>query len=114
MTELSNLDVQKLEEYWMKYGKYKNQLQFAKENNLPVEKEEQHYRTLQNIVSAIEKVYNQSNEDARTLINMRYWDKDNTFYDWEEIADKLFISRSKTLRKRKLILHETAKYMGWI
>ena len=74
---------------------------------------DKNYKHLQNIVSSIEKVYSALDDDMQTIVNMRYWDKEGVF-EWEDIADKLYISRSKVLRKRNLLIDKTAERLGWM
>lgn len=37
----------------------------------------------------MEDLYNELDEDMRTIVDMRYWDTDGC-YEWEDIADKLY------------------------
>jgi len=45
---------------------------------------------------------------------MRYWDEENNCYEWEEIADRLNMSRSKVLRLRNGLLDDMADKIGWV
>ncbi|MGE7020432.1 transcriptional regulator [Solibacillus cecembensis] len=72
------------------------------------------YQHLQNIVHIIEKLYSELDDDLKTIVDMRYWDIGNNCYEWEEIADCLYMSRNKVLRKRNALIDETAKRIGWV
>lgn len=140
-TALNRHDIQKLEEFWSKHKENKRQLKFREfeilsphqeevdvnasikapygvsnttERNAFLLSEDRLYQNLKQIVQAVELLYQESDEDTRRIIDMRYWDKENNCFEWEEIADKLYISRSKVLRKRNSLLDETAKRIGWV
>lgn len=140
-TALNRHDIQKLEEFWSKHKENKRQLKFREfeilsphqeevdvnasikapygvsnttERNAFLLSEDRLYQNLKQIVQAVELLYQESDEDTKTIVNMRYWDNENNCFEWEEIADKLYISRSKVLRKRNSLLDETAKRIGWV
>jgi len=71
------------------------------------------YQNLKRIIKAVEDLYRDLDEDMRTIVDMRYWDKDGC-YEWEDIADKLYISRHKVLRKRNILIDKTAERIGWV
>jgi RinA family phage transcriptional activator len=137
---LSRIDIQKIEEFWLNHKENKKQLKFREwellnpsqeqDENIggsssgfisnPTERnairllEDKLYQNLKVIIRTIENLYNELDEDTQMIVDMRYWDKENNCYEWEEIADKLFISRSKVLRKRNHLIDETAKLIGWV
>lgn len=140
-TTLNRHDIQKLEEFWSKHKENKRQLKFREfeilspyqeevdmnsdikvpygisnptERNAYLLSQDRLYQNLKQIVQAVEELYGNSDEDTKTIIDMRYWDSENNCYEWEEIADKLYISRSKVLRKRNSLLDETAERIGWV
>lgn len=53
-------------------------------------------------------------EQLKQIVDLRYWGDRNECYEWEEIADKLYYSRSKVLRKRNNLVDETAARIGWV
>lgn len=67
---------------------------------------------LQNIVDAIESVYNQLPVGKQKLIQMRYWTKPQLL-NWDGVADKLHISRRTALNWRDEIVIATAIKTGW-
>lgn len=139
-TALNKHDIQKLEEYWVNYKDIKKMVQFREWEllNPSVEEEEnvgssrglsiskpteskaltlaqdRYYQNLTHIIKVVEQLYSEVDEDTQKIIDMRYWDDNNDCFEWEEIADKLFISRSKVLRKRNNLIDDTAKRIGWV
>ena len=136
--KLSQAQNKLIEEYWMNIDDYRKKLKFreweltenktvdtniggGKSNRISdttgnkaiLLSSDENYQHIQKIISAIEKTYSSLDEDMQTIVNMRYWDKDGV-WEWEEIADKLYISRSKVLRKRNLLIDKTAERLGWM
>lgn len=75
--------------------------------------EDRQYQNLKATIEVIGKVYANCDEEEKKIIEMRYWDKKEAF-TWEEIADELYMSRSKVLSKRNYIIDKTAEGLGWI
>lgn len=137
MSKLSAVQNKTIEEFWMNIDDYRKQLKFREwellnphqeheqvgsrgnkisdttGNRAIILAEDKNYQYLQNIVNSISKLYADLDDDMKTIVNMRYWDKDGV-YEWEDIADKLYISRSKVLRKRNLLIDKTAERLGWM
>ena len=138
MSKLTVAQSKTIEEYWSDIPSLKQQLKFREweltENKKNDENigggrssnisdttaqkamllaEDEKYQHLKKIVNAIEQIYETIDDDMRTIVNMRYWDKEGV-YEWEDIADKLYISRSKVLRKRNLLIDKTAEKLGWM
>ena len=139
MTALSNsVDIKKLESYWIEHEQNKKKLLYRKWELLnpiveanesgisssaiskPTERDasrladDKYYQRLKDITHAVEQIYNELDDDTRTIVDMRYWDKEGNCYEWEDIGDKLFMSRNKVLRKRNILIDETAKRIGWV
>lgn len=136
--KLTQAQCKTIEEYWTNIGDYRKQLKFREweltENRTVDENigggkvnrisdptaakaaaliQDERYQNYSKIIRAIEQTYATVDEDLRTIVSMRYWDK-NDVYEWEDIADKLYISRSKVLRKRNLLIDKTAERLGWL
>ncbi|WP_339262046.1 transcriptional regulator [Lysinibacillus sp. FSL K6-3209] len=138
MTSLSRSEVQTIEKYWIDYEVYKKKLKFREWELLHPQNEQgemvggrsntisdttakkatvlandAYYQNLKRIIKTVEDLYRDLDEDMRTIVDMRYWDKDGC-YEWEDIADRLYISRHKVLRKRNILIDKTAERIGWV
>lgn len=113
MTKLSKIDIQKIEEYWKGHEANKQKLKSLEQDSLATV-DEMLYSNLKNITQSIDLLFPTLDEDLQTIVNMRYWDINNNCYEWEEIADTLFISRYKAMRKRDVLIDKTASLIGWI
>ena len=138
MTKLSAVQNKTIEEFWTNLNDYKKQLKFRewelleskrddsnngggrsnKVSDTTAQKamilaEDTRYQHLKNIVNTIEQLYKDLDEEAKIIVDMRYWST-SEFFEWEEIADKLYMSRNKVLRKRNILIDETAKRIGWV
>ena len=67
---------------------------------------------LEEIVGAIERVYEQLPDDYKRLIELKYWTKPQLL-TWDGIADKLHISKRQAMRWRDEIVYSIAKVLGW-
>lgn len=114
MERFSKYDIEKIEEYWINHKEHKEQMKYL-EHEISQGKEEKQklYQRLKVISEAIDELYSTFDEDLKTIVDMRYWYKYHAA-DFEEIADILFMSRSKVLRKRNLLISKTAQLTGWI
>lgn len=116
MERFSKYDIEKIEEYWINHKEHKEQMKYLEhemsQGNAKEEKQKL-YKNLKIISEAIDNLYATFDEDLKTIVDMRYWYKYHAA-DFEEIADKLFMSRSKVLRKRNLLISKTAQLIGWI
>lgn len=138
MSKLTTAQAKTIEEYWLNLEDLKHQLRFREweltENRSTDENigggkgnkisdttgqkaillaEDEKYQHYKKIISTIDYIYRHADDDMKTIVNMRYWDKDGV-YEWEDIADELYISRSKVLRKRNLLIDKTAERLGWM
>lgn len=71
-------------------------------------------RKLQNMerfVHAIETVYEQSTDEHKRLIRLKYWTKPQT-RTWEGIAQELNVGRMTAFRWRKEIVYAIAELLG--
>lgn len=67
---------------------------------------------LEEIVGAIERVYERLPDDYKRLIELKYWTKPQLL-TWDGIADKLHISKRQAMRWRDEIVYSIAKVLGW-
>lgn len=138
MPTLSRSEIQTIEKYWIEYEQYKKKLKYREWELLHPFNEggelvggrsntisdttakkamkltnDAFYQNLKRIILTVEDLYKELDEDMRIIVDMRYWDKDGC-YEWEEIADKLYMSRHKVLRKRNILIDKTAERIGWV
>ena len=138
MKKLSDAQCKLIEEYWTDIDEYRKNLKFrewelmdspitdtntggCKANTIsdPTARkaillaEDERYQNIKRVINAIDHTYNTLDDDLKTIVNMRYWDKDDV-HEWEDIAEVLFMSRNKVLRKRNLLVDKTAERLGWL
>lgn len=143
---ISKSRVAMLEHYWINYQDLKKQREYRKYELLYVEKDnnfgasknrrvnkptesqviklmnDRKYSNIDNIITAIEEIYNKCDEYEKFIIENRYWNNNIEVYEWEDIAHALtklrsgeeIISRYAVLRKRNHILDKFAEIIGWI
>ena len=75
--------------------------------------EDKNYQHLKNIITTLEQLYKELDHDQKTIVDMRYFDKTEC-YEWQNIADKLYMSTYRVLRKRNALIDETARRLGWV
>lgn len=136
---LNKVTVKQLEDYWINHKDYKKQLYYRElevlhpyretDSNIGGGKsnrtsdttmikaaalaEDARYNHLKQIITVVEEVYAELDDDQRTIVDMRYFDKDEC-YEWADIADKLYMSVYRVLRKRNRIIDITAEKLGWL
>ena len=66
---------------------------------------------IEDIVHAIETVYNMANEPYRKLVRERYWSRDRP--DWDILSERIGYSKRQAQRIRKIIIVATAEMLGW-
>lgn len=65
------------------------------------------------IIEGLTELYPTLDDDLQAIIQMKYFNKEECM-EWEELADELGYSRSKTLRKRVVALNKTAEAIGFV
>ena len=139
MSKFNDADLKKLEGYWsnleqlkkdMRYrewellhpyqetdanvgGSRSNHTSDTTGNRATLLAEDKEYQNLKNIVTTIENLYPELDDDQKIIVQMRYWDKKEC-YEWQHIADELYMSVQRVLRKRNNLIDETAKRLGWV
>lgn len=68
--------------------------------------EDKNYQHLKNIITTLEQLYKELDHDQKTIVDMRYFDKHEA-YEWQHVADKLYMSVQRVLRKRNMLIDET-------
>ncbi|WP_313894694.1 transcriptional regulator [Psychrobacillus sp.] len=69
-------------------------------------------QNLESIAYAIERVYNNANEDYKKLVRLKYWIKPQT-KTWEGIARELSVSRRQAFRWRDEVIQAIGEVLGW-
>lgn len=137
MQTLERHDIKKLEGYIKNIKQYRKDLKFrgyeilenhdpenigAGKSNIPgnpIEREvlkrfnDKKYNNLDNIVSSVEKLIANVDDETLQIMKMKYW-SDLDEYSWEDIADELFISRRTLGRRRDKWLLLLAEYMDYV
>ena len=137
--KINEHDLKKLEGYWIDLAKLKKDLRYREwellnpyqeeDNNTGGGKsssisdttfqkatallEDKQYNNLKNVIQVIEEVYKELDDLQKSIVDMRYWDKEN-YWEWNDIAEELNVSRSKVLNKRNSIIDKTAERLGWV
>lgn len=144
MAKLTVAQSKTIEEYWSDIPSLKRQLKFREweltENKKNDENigggrsskisdttsqkaillsEDEKYQHFKKIINAIESVYqNMEKEsklaDLKEFVDMRYISKDSNYYDWDDIAYELGMTRSKVYRLRNKVIDLTAEKLGWL
>lgn len=102
-------DITILEGYWTRYEELKKEMELPDKNDNQARK-----NNIKTIVEGLQHVYESAAEDIKTIIHMRYWDREDNHFEWADVADELDYSISKTLRKRTRLLEMTAKEIGFV
>ncbi|EON73955.1 YozE family protein [Lysinibacillus sphaericus] len=114
---LEKFEIEVLESYWTNFKENKKrvqhrELELSQSGENPAEDAFiQRYTT---ITKAIEQIYSELDEDLKTIVDMRYWNRSGMSEDWLIIADCLYMSRSKVLKKRKWLIEKTAESIYWV
>ena len=137
--KINEHDLKKLEGYWTDINKLKKDLRYrewellnphqeqdtnigggksGKISDTTFQKatallEDKQYNNLKNVIQVIEEVYKELDDLQKSIVDMRYWDKEN-YWEWNDIAEELNVSRSKVLNKRNSIIDKTAERIGWV
>lgn len=138
MSKLSAVQNKTIEEYWSGLDDLKKQLRYrewellnayqetdtniggGKANRISdttgnkaiILAEDKNYQHLKNIITTLEQLYKELDHDQKTIVDMRYFDK-RECYEWQHIADELYMSVQRVLRKRNMLIDETARRLGW-
>lgn len=144
MSKLTVAQSKTIEEYWSDIPSLKRQLKFREweltENKQNDENigggrssnisdttaqkamllmEDERYQYLKKVVNAIEEVIKKMSadeklSDLKEFVDIRYISKDSNYYDWEDIAYELGMTRSKVYRLRNKVIDMTAEKLGWL
>ncbi|WP_185903598.1 hypothetical protein [Lysinibacillus sphaericus] len=117
MQRLEKYEVEVLENYWTNFEENKKRM-YHRESELSQSDanpaEDAFIQRYTTITNAIEQIYSELDEDLKTIVEMRYWNPSGVIEDWLIIADRLYMSRSKVLKKSKWLIEKTAARIGWV
>lgn len=143
---LNTTDIKKLEEYFIEHKDLKLRRELRKLDVLTKEVDEnigtkstalpqsiveneviklsmdRHYNNIDTIIKAVDNIYQTGSDIERSIIECRYWNMDDTAYEWEDIAHHLttqrtdgkVISRNAILHARNKMLNRFAENISWI
>ncbi|MGW7927579.1 transcriptional regulator [Staphylococcus xylosus] len=138
MQTLERHDIKKLEGYIKNIKHYRKDLKFrgyeilenhdpenigAGKSNMPgnpIEREvlkrfnDKKYNNLDNIVSSVEWLISNVDDESLELMKLKYWNTDQKNYPWEYVAEDCYMSKTTALRKRDAWLIKLADKMEYI
>lgn len=138
MNVLERHDIKKLEGYIKNIKQYRKDLKFrgyeilenhdpenigAGKSNMPgnpIEREvlkrfnDKKYNNLDNIVSSVEWLISNVDDESLELMKLKYWNTDQKNYPWEYVAEDCYMSKTTALRKRDAWLIKLADKMEYI
>ncbi|MEB8088244.1 transcriptional regulator [Staphylococcus pseudoxylosus] len=138
MQTLERHDIKKLEGYIKNIKQYRKDLKFrgyeilenhdpenigAGKSNMPgnpIEREvlkrfnDKKYNNLDNIVSSVEWLISNVDDESLELMKLKYWNTDQKNYPWEYVAEDCYMSKTTALRKRDAWLIKLADKMEYI
>ena len=72
------------------------------------------YNNLANIVNGVDRLMDELNDDDMEMIRLRYWDCPIDCNQWDQIADRFYVSKTTILRRRNAMLTKLANYIGYV
>ena len=138
MIVIERYDIRKLEDYIQNIKQYRKQLRYREyellenhevinteggKSNMPgrpVEQEvmkkmkDKKYNNLHNIVRGVDRLLYELDEQSLEMIRLRYWDCPIDCNQWEQIADRFYVSKTTILRRRNAMLIKLAEYIGYV
>ena len=138
MIVIERYDIRKLEDYIQNIKQYRKQLRYREyellqnhevinteggKSNMPgrpVEQEvmkkmkDKKYNNLHNIVRGVDRLLDELDEQSLEMIRLRYCDCPIDCNQWEQIADRFYVSKTTILRRRNAMLIKLAEYIGYV
>ena len=115
MQRLEKYEVEVLENYWINFEEnkmrmYHRESEFSQSGaNSAEDAFIQRYKTITN---AIDQIYSELDDDLKTIVDLRYWNPSGITEDWLIIANRLYMSKSKVLKKRKWLIEKLQNVLG--
>lgn len=138
MQTLERHDIKKLEGYIKNIKQYRKDLKFrgyeilenhdpenigAGKSNMPgnpIEREvlkrfnDKKYNNLDNIVSSVEKLIANVDDDSLDAMKLKYWNEQGAYLTWEDVANEYNMSRTAMTNRRNAWLMMLADYMDYV
>ena len=76
--------------------------------------EDDYYNNLDKIIKAVDKLYNNANEDVKYVFNVRYCGNEVGVDTWEGMAEHLYTSKTNLLRVRETYLKQLANDIDYV
>lgn len=73
-----------------------------------------YYVNLDKIITAVERVYRNADEEVKKIFNLKYWEPKLGVETWDDIASELHYSKTSVLRVRAKYLRDIANEIGFI
>ncbi|WP_191835790.1 transcriptional regulator [Mammaliicoccus sciuri] len=86
----------------------------------PIEREvimylkDDYYSNLDKIIRAVDKIYENADEDVQEIMRLKYWEPKPGIETWEELAKHLHYSKTSILRVRERYLKELANRIDFV
>lgn len=139
MRKLTTVQNKTIEEFWVNIDDYRKQLKFREWELLTPHNEEAmsvsvkshkitdttgnkaiilvkdaRYQYLQNVIKAVENTMAKLDDEMNEFVEMRYRSKESSYYEWEDIAYELGVSKAKAFKMRNKLIDMTALELGWV
>lgn len=86
----------------------------------PIEREvimylkDDYYSNLDKIIRAVDKIYDNADEDVQEIMRLKYWEPKPGIETWEELAKHLHYSKTSILRVRERYLKDLANKIDFV
>ncbi|MGY0683198.1 transcriptional regulator [Mammaliicoccus sciuri] len=86
----------------------------------PIEREvimylkDDYYSNLDKIIRAVDKIYENADEDVQEIMRLKYWEPKPGIETWEELAKHLHYSKTSILRVRERYLKDLANRIDFV
>lgn len=73
-----------------------------------------YYQYLDKIVTGIEKIYNNSDDEVKKIFHLKYWEPVLGIETWDDVANELHYSKTSVLRVRAKYLIDIANEIEFV
>lgn len=121
MLTIERHDIKKLEGYIENIEQYRKEMKFTHFELLNNTIDEatsigmkNKYKRLCNIVNGVDQLLDEADNITKEIIRLRYWECPIGCYEWQDIANHFYISKTSILRKRDCIIRRLAMLIGYV